>query len=60
MGKPGTPESFKVLIKELRSLGLDLKLLTQSGKEVNFDEESKGDGRGDEKKAKGFFSRGIK
>jgi len=39
MGKPGTPESFKVLIKELRSLGLDIKTLNKEGKEVNIDEE---------------------
>jgi len=39
MGKPGTPESFKVLIKELRSLGLDMKTLNKEGKEVNIDEE---------------------
>ena len=39
MGKPGVPESFKVLIKELRSLGLDLKTLNKEGKEVNIDEE---------------------
>ncbi|MBU1026883.1 MAG: DNA-directed RNA polymerase subunit beta, partial [Candidatus Margulisbacteria bacterium] len=41
MGKPGTPESFKVLVKELRSLGLDLKTLDKDGKEVNIDEEDK-------------------
>jgi len=39
MGKPGTPESFKVLIKELRSLGLDMKTVSKDGKEVNIDEE---------------------
>ena len=39
MGKPGVPESFKVLIKELRSLGLDMKTLNKEGKEVNIDEE---------------------
>jgi len=41
MGKPGIPESFKVLVKELRSLGLDLKTLSSEGKEVNIDEEGK-------------------
>ena len=41
MSKPGTPESFKVLVKELRSLGLDLKLITKEGKEINLDEDSK-------------------
>lgn len=39
MGKPGIPESFKVLIKELRSLGLDVKTLNKESKEVNIDEE---------------------
>ena len=40
MAKPGIPESFKVLIKELRSLGLDVKTLKE-GKEINVDEEEK-------------------
>jgi len=53
-GKPGIPESFKVLIKELRSLGLDIKTVTREGKEVNIDEE----GRGPEKKAPQIFGRG--
>ena len=39
MGKPGIPESFKVLIKELRSLGLDFKTVNNEGKEVVIDEE---------------------
>jgi DNA-directed RNA polymerase subunit beta len=39
MGKPGIPESFKVLVKELRSLGLDMKTLTKEGKEMSIDEE---------------------
>jgi len=41
MTKPGTPESFKVLVKELRSLALDLKLISKEGKEVNLDEDAK-------------------
>jgi DNA-directed RNA polymerase subunit beta len=41
MGKPGIPESFKVLVKELRSLALDVKTLTEEGKEVSMDEEAK-------------------
>ncbi|MBN2057519.1 MAG: DNA-directed RNA polymerase subunit beta [Candidatus Saganbacteria bacterium] len=41
MGKPGIPESFKVLVKELRSLCLDLKPLDEAGKEVNIDEQEK-------------------
>ncbi|OGC23169.1 DNA-directed RNA polymerase subunit beta [candidate division WOR-1 bacterium RIFOXYC2_FULL_37_10] len=41
MGQPGTPESFKVLIKELRSLALDVKTLDKNGKEVSIEEDSK-------------------
>jgi DNA-directed RNA polymerase subunit beta len=41
MGRPGIPESFKVLLKELRSLGLDAKTVTSEGQEISIDEESK-------------------
>ncbi|OGC33393.1 DNA-directed RNA polymerase subunit beta [candidate division WOR-1 bacterium RIFOXYB2_FULL_48_7] len=41
MGKPGIPESFKVLVKELRGLGLDMKTLGKDGKEINIDEEGR-------------------
>ena len=34
--KPGVPESFKVLIKELQSLGLDVKMLTDEYEEVEL------------------------
>ena len=34
--EPGIPESFRVLIKELNSLGLDINLLEGSNKEKNF------------------------
>ena len=41
--KPGVPESFKVLIKELQSLGLDVKVLDKDNQEIdlkqNFDED---------------------
>jgi DNA-directed RNA polymerase subunit beta len=46
MGKPGIPESFKVLIKELRGLCLDVKTLSREGKEVNIDEEARAAGEG--------------
>lgn len=46
MTAPGTPESFKVLVKELRSLALDLKLISKDGKEVVLDEESKESSKG--------------
>ncbi len=34
--KPGVPESFKVLIKELQSLGLDVKVLDHEGEEIDL------------------------
>ena len=41
--KPGVPESFKVLIKELQSLGLDVKVLDKDSEEIdlqqNFDDD---------------------
>ncbi len=38
--EPGIPESFKVLIKELQSLGLDIKLEDENGEEVTLKETS--------------------
>ena len=35
---PGIPESFKVLIKELQSLALDIKILTENEEEVSLNE----------------------
>ena len=44
--KPGVPESFKVLIKELQSLGLDVKVLDKNDEEIdlkqNFDDDDLG------------------
>ena len=41
--KPGVPEAFKVLVKELQSLGLDLKVLNINNEEIDlkqsFDED---------------------
>ena len=34
--KPGVPESFKVLIKELQSLALDVKVLDAAGEEIDL------------------------
>ena len=34
--KPGVPESFKVLIKELQSLGLDVKVLDKNNDEIDL------------------------
>ncbi|OHW62412.1 DNA-directed RNA polymerase subunit beta [Andreesenia angusta] len=36
--EPGIPESFKVLIKELQSLALDIKVLSDGEKEIEFKE----------------------
>ena len=36
--EPGIPESFKVLLEELRSLALDVKILTEENKEVEMRE----------------------
>ncbi len=36
--EPGVPESFKVLIKELQSLGLDVKLYSEDNKELELKE----------------------
>jgi len=36
--EPGVPESFKVLIKELQSLGLDVKILSSNDKEIEMKE----------------------
>ncbi len=36
--EPGVPESFKVLIKELQSLGLDVKVLSEDDQEIEIKE----------------------
>ena len=36
ISEPGIPESFKVLVKELQSLGLDVKVLTEDRDEVKL------------------------
>ena len=36
--EPGVPESFKVLIKELQSLGLDIRLYSEDNKELELQE----------------------
>ena len=47
--EPGVPESFKVLIKELQSLGMDVKILSGDEKEIEMrdmedEEEQSSDG----------------
>lgn len=41
--KSGTPESFKVLIKELQSLGLDVKVLDIDENEIDLKQQFDGD-----------------
>ena len=41
--KPGIPESFKVLIKELQSLGLDVKVLSEDDNEIEMGESVEDD-----------------
>jgi len=42
--EPGVPESFKVLLKELQSLGLDMRVLTKDHQEVVIQEDVDDDG----------------
>jgi len=42
--KPGIPESFKVLVKELQSLGLDIRVLDAENKEIELQESTDDDG----------------
>ncbi|MGI9952821.1 DNA-directed RNA polymerase subunit beta [Moorellaceae bacterium AZ2] len=37
--EPGVPESFKVLIKELQSLGLDVKVLSEEDEEIEIKDD---------------------
>jgi DNA-directed RNA polymerase subunit beta len=37
---PGVPESFKVLIKELQSLGLSVEVLNDAEEEIRFIEDA--------------------
>ncbi len=39
---PGVPESFKVLIKELQSLGLNVEILNENEEEIHFAEDVSG------------------
>ncbi|QTJ50743.1 DNA-directed RNA polymerase subunit beta [Dolosigranulum pigrum] len=44
--RPGVPESFRVLVHELQSLGLDLKVLDKDKNEINLIETDQDDGEG--------------
>ncbi len=40
ISEPGIPESFKVLVKELQALALDVKILTENDEEIDLPELS--------------------
>ena len=40
IAEPGIPESFKVLVKELQSLALDIKIFTENNQEISIQELS--------------------
>ncbi|MBQ9179366.1 MAG: DNA-directed RNA polymerase subunit beta [Firmicutes bacterium] len=42
--EPDIPESFKVLIKEMQALGLDIKVLSEDSQEIRIRESSEFDG----------------
>ncbi len=42
--KPGVPESFKVLVKELQSLGLDIRVLDKHMEEIELLDDDEDDG----------------
>jgi len=49
--QPGVPESFKVLVKELQSLGLDMRVLDKNMEEIELhddDDDDEGYEKGDE------------
>ena len=41
--QPGVPESFKVLVKELQSLCLDVRVLDKDGQEIELKDEDDDD-----------------
>ena len=38
ISKPGVPESFRVLVKELQALGLDMKVLDENDEEIKLED----------------------
>ncbi len=49
--EPGVPESFKVLIKELQSIGLDIRVLSRDSKEIIIHDDDDDDDRSIKNKA---------
>ena len=63
--EPGIPESFKVLLKEFQSLGLDVRVLKEDGEEielgesVDYDQNTRKFLEGDEKFGEDLESQGY-
>ncbi len=63
--EPGIPESFKVLLKEFQSLGLDVRVLKEDGEEVelgesvDYDQNTRRFLEGDEKFGEDLESQGY-
>ena len=49
--EPGVPESFKVLIKELQSIGLDIRVLSNNSKEIIIQDDPDDDDSSIKRKA---------
>ena len=45
--EPGVPESFKVLVKEMQAIGLDIQVLDEDDEEIDLDDEDEDIGMGD-------------
>lgn len=45
--EPGVPESFKVLVKEMQAIGLDVQVLDEDDEEIDLDDEDEDIGMGD-------------
>jgi DNA-directed RNA polymerase subunit beta len=41
--EPGVPESFKVLVKELQSLGINVEVLNEDEQKIQFVEDTAND-----------------
>jgi DNA-directed RNA polymerase subunit beta len=41
--EPGVPESFKVLVKELQSLGINVEVLNEDEQKIQFVEDTSAD-----------------
>ncbi|MPM98374.1 DNA-directed RNA polymerase subunit beta [bioreactor metagenome] len=54
--KPGVPESFKVLVKELQSLCLDIRVLDERGNEIELRDNEDENYQGGQNREEDFFA----